>query len=60
MDSIHRGVFFYVNLIKYDQNDDLDGAKKDRDNLLKLFKQMDFELFYYEDITKEVSKLQIH
>lgn len=53
MKSKRRGVFFFVNIIKF-KNEKLDrhGAEKDRENLVTLFREMNYTVFYYEDITR--------
>jgi caspase Dronc len=63
MRSAQRGVFFLVNIIDF--NGDYDGklrrngAEKDRDNLIGLFQGIGgFTIFYYENITQEVSENQ--
>lgn len=58
MNSKNRGVLFFVNIIKFDQDkhDERLGAELDRENLLHLYDQMGFKIFYYENITSTVSK----
>lgn len=53
MTSTRRGVIFIVNIIKYKNNTHptRNGAEADRDNLLSLFRQLGFTVFYYEDLT---------
>lgn len=58
MRSRHRGVFFLVNIINFHRKDPRNGASVDRDNLITLFRGMEFEIFYYEDITSLVSTLR--
>lgn len=55
MKNKNRGVFFYVNIIKFGANhaQARDGAEKDRDNLITLFTEMNFTVFYYEDLTRD-------
>lgn len=58
MTSKNRGVLFLVNNIhfKYKKNAPVrNGAETDRDNLIDLFRQMGFKIFYYEDLTTDVS-----
>lgn len=57
MQSRHRGVFFLVNIINFELKPEKkrNGADIDRDNLITLFRGMEFEIFYYENITAEVS-----
>lgn len=54
MKSPRRGVFFFVNIIRF-QGDkkNRNGAEKDRENLVTLFKEMYYTVFYYEDLTRE-------
>lgn len=56
MKSSKRGILFLVNIIKFDKHPEKtrNGATVDRDNLISLFRQMHFEVMYYEDITKAV------
>lgn len=56
MKSRHRGVFFLVNIINFHKQDPRNGADVDRDNLITLFRGMEFQIFYNEDITSVVSK----
>lgn len=55
MSSSRRGVIFIVNIIKYKNNTHpmRNGAEADRDNLVSLFRQLGFTVFYYEDLTNE-------
>lgn len=55
MKSSRRGVIFIVNIIKYKNNTHpmRNGAEADRDNLVSLFRQLGFTVFYYEDLTNE-------
>lgn len=55
MNSTHRGVLLYVNIINTKCGKPRNGAQFDRENVLYLFKQMGFDLIYYEDITANVS-----
>ena len=53
MKSPKRGVFFFVNIIRF-QGDkkNRNGAEKDRENLITLFREMYYTVFYYEDLTR--------
>lgn len=51
MRSRHRGVFFLVNIINFHNREPRNGASVDRDNLITLFRGMEFKIFYNEDIT---------
>lgn len=54
MRSRRRGVFFFVNIIKFqDSKTDRRGAERDHDNLVTLFREMGFTIFYYENLTRE-------
>lgn len=54
MKSKIRGVFFYVNNIHFGGSaEPRDGATKDRDNLITLFREMNFSVFYFEDLTRD-------
>lgn len=54
MKSRRRGVFFFVNIIKFqDSKTDRRGAERDHDNLVTLFREMGFTIFYYENLTKD-------
>lgn len=57
MDSLNRGVLFFINIIKYDNDvsSERKGAEFDRDNFIHFFKEMGFKVFYYENITAAVS-----
>lgn len=57
MKSRNRGVLFLVNIINFkDRGQRIrNGAHVDRDNLIALFRGMGFIVFYYEDITRNVS-----
>lgn len=51
MRSKHRGVLFFVNIINFTQKDRTrKGAEMDRNNLISVFRKMDFTIFYYEDL----------
>lgn len=58
MKSRNRGVLFLVNIINFKQKpkERRNGGDMDRDNLISLFRQMGFQIFYNEDITKTVSE----
>lgn len=56
MKSSKRGLLFLVNIINFEKQPrkKRNGATVDRDNLISLFRQMNFQIIYYEDITKAV------
>lgn len=51
----NRGVVFIVNIINYknDTHPKRNGAETDKVNLISLFQQLGFTVFYYEDLTRE-------
>lgn len=57
MKSKRRGVFFFVNIIKFQkalsEKENRDGAEKDKENLVTLFSEMNYTIFYYEDLTRD-------
>lgn len=54
MRSRRRGVFFFANIIKFqDSKTDRRGAERDHDNLVTLFREMGFTIFYYENLTRD-------
>lgn len=56
MISRSRGVLFLVNIVHFDQqNKKRNGADADRDNLIALFREMGFKIFYYENLKRDVS-----
>lgn len=55
MRSNNRGIFVMVNNVNFASNRYRNGALVDRDNLIHLFRKMDFKVFYYEDLKKDVS-----
>lgn len=58
MRSTDRGVLFLVNIVHFDQHAKLrNGADADRDNLIALFREMGFKIFYYENLKRDVSLL---
>lgn len=59
MKSAKRGLLFLVNIVNFEKKSTRHGATVDRDNLITLFRQMDFQVIYYEDITKAVSGARI-
>lgn len=59
MHSRNRGVLFLVNIINFKNKGKRNGADADRDNFIELFRQMGFKIFYYEDLTKDVSAQEI-
>ncbi|XP_053690230.1 caspase Dronc [Sabethes cyaneus] len=54
MKSRNRGTVFILNIITYINNTHpvRNGAKTDKDNLVSLFRQLGFKVFYYEDLTR--------
>lgn len=57
MKSKKRGVFFFVNIIKFqDEKTNRRGAERDRENLVTLFREMNFTIFYFENL----SKVELH
>lgn len=52
MKAKKRGVFFFVNIINFDGRKPRAGAEKDRDNLVTLFREMNYTVFYYEDLNR--------
>ncbi|XP_058453187.1 caspase Dronc-like [Malaya genurostris] len=60
MRSHNRGVVFILNIINYinDTHPVRNGARTDKNNLISLFRQLGFKVFYYEDLTSaDFSKL---
>lgn len=55
MRTRHRGVLFYANIINFQDGSRRRGAEFDTDNFIALFRQLGFDIFYYENITAEVS-----
>lgn len=53
MKNKRRGVFLFVNIIKFKNHKDRDGADMDRENLVTLFSEMNYTIFYYEDLTRQ-------
>lgn len=53
MKSAKRGVFFFVNIINFPQKKTRSGADCDRENLITLFREMGYKIFYYEDLRRE-------
>lgn len=53
MKSKKRGVFFFINIIHFESETTKDrgGAEIDRENLVTLFREMGYTVFYYEDIS---------
>lgn len=51
----NRGVVFIVNVITYinETHPTRNGAEADKDNLVSLFQQLGFTVFYYEDLTSD-------
>lgn len=56
MNTKNRGVLFLVNIVHFEfhSSKQRKGADVDRDNLIALFREMGFKIFYYEDLTKDV------
>lgn len=53
MRSAKRGVFFFVNIINYiDKRKTRKGAEKDKENLVTLFRELGYLVFYFEDRTQ--------
>lgn len=53
MKSKKRGLFLFINIVRFKNADKTrGGAEKDRDNLITLFREMNFTVFYYEDLTR--------
>jgi len=53
MKSRRRGVLFFVNIINFENaKTNRNGAHRDRENLVTLFREINFTVFYYEDLTK--------
>ncbi|XP_055613753.1 caspase Dronc [Uranotaenia lowii] len=54
MRSRNRGVVFILNIITYinDTHPKRNGADVDKDNLVYLFRQLGFTVFYYEDLSR--------
>lgn len=50
MRSKYRGVFLMVNIINFPHSDRRNGAEIDRENLIHLFREFGYEVFYYEDL----------
>ena len=55
MNSRNRGICFLVNIIDFKNEEPRRGAEHDKINLISLFRQMGFGIFYYENLTLEVS-----
>lgn len=53
MKSKSRGIFFLVNIIRFTNQKDRSGAYADHDNLVTLFRELGYTIYYYEDLTKE-------
>lgn len=53
MKSKKRGVFFFVNIIEF-MNDtkSRNGAEMDRENLITAFREMNYTIFYYENLLR--------
>lgn len=56
MRSTNRGVLFLVNIVHFDQQGKKrNGADADRDNLIALFREMGFKIFYHENLKRDVN-----
>lgn len=54
MKSKKRGVFFFVNIIEFkSEKNNRKGAEMDRENLITIFREMNYTIFYYEDLKRE-------
>lgn len=54
MKSKKRGVFFFVNIIEFkSEKNNRKGAEQDRENLITTFREMNYTIFYYEDLARE-------
>ena len=54
MKSKKRGVFFFINIIEFkSEKNNRRGAEMDRENLITLFREMSYTIFYYEDLTRQ-------
>jgi caspase Dronc len=53
MKSPKRGVFFFANIINFQNKKQRSGADCDRENLITLFREMGYKIFYYEDLKRE-------
>lgn len=54
MTSKKRGVFFFVNIINFkDPSKKRVAAEMDKENLITLFREMNYSVFYYENLTRE-------
>lgn len=59
MNSKNRGIFVMVNNVCFASHRYRNGALVDRENLIHLFRKMKFKVFYYEDLVKDVSVLNV-
>lgn len=59
MSSKYRGVAFIINIVNFDlkKKERREGALKDKIDLINLFHSLGFIVYYYEDITKVVSRI---
>lgn len=55
MKSKERGVLFFVNIINFADNfkKKRNGAEIDHANLVTLFRELGYKIFYYEDLTRD-------
>ncbi|XP_023293897.2 caspase Dronc-like [Lucilia cuprina] len=49
----NRGVFFMVNIVDFPTEERRSGADEDTHSLLSLFKQLDFKLYAYKNLTQK-------
>jgi Caspase domain len=52
MKSPKRGVFLFVNIINFKSQKTRAGAESDRENLITLFRELGYTVYYYEDLKK--------
>lgn len=57
--SRHRGIAFIVNNIKFDRDEERNGAHMDGENLKKLFQQCGFEIIYLENLKADEIKSSV-
>jgi Caspase domain len=54
MKSSKRGVFIFVNIINFKSGKGKrTGAESDRENLITLFRELNYTVYYYEDLKKD-------
>ena len=49
-----RGVLLLINMVRFKTLKPRRGANVDKDNMLSIFSQLNFKIFYYEDIDRTV------